>query len=377
MRAGTTIPRRRPGFTLIEVLISMTLLLVIIVSVSSAYRSQLRAITKAGGRFEAIQNLQFVQNAIDRELRLSGGISGQPMIVMAHPMALVFNVDLVTRRAGDPSAVYYNPDADSLGTESFDPAFARALPLVAKGYPPQVYRDAAGNASTAETIAYFLRRDLTASRDDIYTLFRRVNALDSTVVARNIEVPNDSVYFFRYWRTNATGVLSQLPLNTLPHYWDGATRVTDSIRVVDLRLNSWFRDATSNTDIIRGTNSSTKLLNAGLLNQSACGTAPLPARNILASVQNVNGNPAFVRITWDASLEETTAEKDVALYLVQKRPLAGDDWETITNVPASLAASYTFDDYTLAQGSWVYQIVAQDCTPSNSGPVVSLTVVIP
>jgi hypothetical protein len=204
-----------------------------------------------------------------------------------------------------------------------------------------------------------------------------VNALDSTVVARNIQVPADSVYFFRYWRTNATGTLSQLALNTLPHYWDGATRVTDSIRVVDLRLNTWFRDATSNSDILRGTTSSTKLLNAGLLNQSACGTAPLPARNILAEIQNVNGSPASVRITWDASLEETTAERDVALYLVQKRPLAGTVWETLTNVPANNSASYTWDDGALAQGSWEYAIVAQDCSPSNSGPVVSLTIVIP
>jgi prepilin-type N-terminal cleavage/methylation domain-containing protein len=376
MHAHTT-PRRRPGFTLIEVLISMTLLLVIVVSVSTTYRSQIRAISKSSGRFEAMQNLQFVQNAIDRELRLAGGINGQPLIVMAHPMALVFNVDLVTRRAGDPAAVYYNPDADSLGTEGFDPAHVRALPLVAKNYPPQIYRDAVGNASTAETIAYYLRRDLTASRDDIYTLYRRVNGLDSTVVARNIEVPNDSIYFFRYWRTNATGTLTQVPLNTLPQYWDGATRVADSIRVVDLRLNTWFRDATSNSDVIRGTNSSTKLLNAGLLKQSACGTAPLPARNILAEVENVNGSPVLVRVSWDASLEETTAEKDVALYLVQKRPLGGTVWETLSNVPANNSTSYTYEDRALAQGSWEYAVVAQDCSPANSGPLVSLTVVIP
>jgi hypothetical protein len=318
-----------------------------------------------------------VQNAIDRELRLSGGIGGQPIIVMAHPMALVFNVDLVTRRANDHNAVYYNPDADSLGTEGYEPANARALPLVAKNYPPQVYRDAVGNASTAETIAYFLRRDMAATRDDIYTLFRRVNAMDSTVVARNIQVPADSVYFFRYWRTSATGTISQLALNTLPHYWDGATRVADSIRVVDLRVNAWFRDASANTDIIRGTSSSTKLLNAGLIKQSACGTAPLPASNILAVVQNVNGSPASVRITWNASLEETTAEKDVALYLVQKRPLDGTVWETLSNVPANNAAAYSYDDGALAQGSWVYAVVAQDCSPSNSAPVVSLTIVIP
>src|SRR5690242_7428902 len=110
MRTRSTTSAARPGYTLIEMLTSMTLLLIIIVAVTTAYRTQIRAIGKASGRFESIQNLQFVQNAIDRELRLAGGIGGQPMIVMAHPMALVFNVDLVTRRVNDHSAVYYNPD---------------------------------------------------------------------------------------------------------------------------------------------------------------------------------------------------------------------------------------------------------------------------
>ena len=45
------------------------------------------------------------------------------------------------------------------------------------------------------------------------------------------------------------------------------------------------------------------------------------------------------------------------------------------NVKAAYA--YTYDDGALAQGSWVYAVVAQDCSPSNSGPVVSLTIVIP
>jgi hypothetical protein len=356
----------------------MTVLLVVVGSVAAVYRAQLRAVGGASGRFEAVQNLQFVQNAIDRELRLAGGVGGQPLIVMAHPMAVVFNVDLVTRRSGDHNAVYYNPDADSLATDGFDPARARALPFGVKNYPAQWYRDLAGNATTAETIAYFLVRDQSASRNDIYTLFRRVNDLDSTIVARNIEVPSDTVYFFRYWRTDAAGALTQIPFASLPLYWDAAGHLADSIRVVDLRVNTWFRDAAANKDVLRSTSSSTKLLNAGLMNQSTCGTAPLPPRNVSAELQlDVNGAPTHVHVTWDASLEETGAEKDVTLYLVQRRATASTAWETLSNVPANASASYSYDDHALAQGSWVYAVVAQDCSPANSAPVLSVTVVIP
>lgn len=371
-------PRRRDGFTLIEVLISLTMLLVVVASVTSVYRTQIRAIDSATGRLEAIRNLRFVQSTIDRELRLAGGVGGQPVIVMAHPMALTFNVDLVTRNANDHSAVYYNPDADSLATEGFDPARAKALPLVAKVYPAQAYTDAGGNRSTAETIAYFLVRDLTATRSDIYTMFRRVNDRDSTVVARNIQVPTDSVYFFRYWRTDVTGNLSQIPLANLPIYWDAASRLADSIRVVDLRVNTFYHDAARNIDVLRSTSTSTKLLNAGTLGQSTCGGPPLPARNVNANlVLDANGAPSSVHVTWDASQEETAGEKDVALYLVQRRLSAATAWETLYNVPANGSASYSFDDHNLATGTWLYAIVAQDCSPANSAPVLSMSIVIP
>ena len=58
------------------------------------------------GRGEASQNARFVQDAIDRELRLAGGEVGQPIIVQATPFALTFNVNLVSNVADDPGAVY-------------------------------------------------------------------------------------------------------------------------------------------------------------------------------------------------------------------------------------------------------------------------------
>ena len=369
----------RAGFTLAEMLLSLTILMAVMASAVTFYRVQVRAVESGTGRLDAVQNVRYVQNIIDRELRLAGGITGQPLIVMAHPMAVTFNVNLVTRLSGDHSAVYYNPDADSLATESFDPARARALPLVTKVYPTQAYTDDGGNRSAAETISYFLRADASAGRNDIYTLYRRVNDLDSTVVARNIQVPTDTVYFFRYWRTDATGALSQIANTSLPIYWDAASHLADSIRVVDMRINTWYRDTRANKDVIRSLSSSTKLLNAGLLQQTTCGSPPLPARNAAAAlVTDAGGAPLYVHVTWDASLEEAGGEHDVALYMIQRRAAGSTGpWVTIANLPANGAASYAFDDHDLGSGDWNWSVVSQDCSPANGAAAITATVTIP
>lgn len=380
MRPRLATPRTAPrGFTLPEVLLSLTIMMVVMASAVTFFRFQVRAIESGTGRLESVQNLRYVQNIIDRELRLAGGIQGQPLVVMAHPMAVVFNVNLVTRTAGDKGAVYYNPDADSLATEGFDPARARPLPLVAKSYPAQLYTDDGGNRSPAETIAYFLRADSSTGRNDIYTLFRRVNDRDSTIVARNIQVTSDSAFFFRYWRTDAAGTLSAVPNASLPLYWDDASHVADSLRVVDLRINSWYRDTRANKDVVRTIVSSTKLLNAGLLQQSTCGSAPLPARNVSAALQyDAFGAPTFVHVTWDASPEEANGERDVALYMIRRRPVGSTGpWSTLANQPANGVASYAFDDHGLVTGTWNWAIVAQDCSPANAAPALSASVVIP
>jgi hypothetical protein len=211
----------------------------------------------------------------------------------------------------------------------------------------------------------------------VYTMFRRVNDRDSTAVARNLIVPTDSS-FFRYWRTDAAGTLAAIATTSLPTYWDNAAAVNDSLRVVDLRISTWYRDVRMAKDVIRTMTSSVKLLNAGLLKTETCGADPLPARNTTATlITDGSSNVTAVRIGWTNSPEETGGEKDVTLYIIQRRPSAGGDWITLSNQPATGATSYTFDDQPPVSGNWQYNIVAQDCSPSNSTPAISNTAVVP
>lgn len=371
-------PRRRRGFSMIEMMTAMTLFLLVIGAAIPFFRLQARTVDSQTGRMDAIQNTRFANTDIDRELRMAGGVTGQPIIVQASPWAVTFNVDLVTRVANDPGAVYYNPDADSLGTEGWMASRAKQLPTDTVVYPTTSYRDAGGILSSAETISFFVRPDASTSRTDDYVLYRRVNSLDSTVVARNLIIPADTGYFFRYWRTDAAGALQQITNAQLPVYWRSTNGWADSIRVVDMRVSSLYRDARTQRDVVRTVYASTRLLNAGMLRIPTCGASPLgPQTAIADTVQDAAGHVAKVRVTWTKSLEETGGERDVTLYVVARRPASSSEWVELRNVPANNSATYTWDDFTFASGSWVYGVYSQDCNPANSSYVQSSTIVIP
>lgn len=366
MRPLPAVPRRA-GFTLVEMMFAVVLTTMVFAVAVPFFRQQANAIEVTSGRGDASQSARYAQNAIDRDLRLAGGITGQPLIVQAAPFALTFNVDLVSRVANDPSATYYNPNADSLGVESWEPSRARALPTSSKVYPTQFYTDANGVQSPAETISYFLRPDSSTGRSDLYTLFRRVNDRDSTTIARNLWIPADTGYFFKYYRTDASGAISQIAAGSLPLYWDNATHVTDSIRVVSMRVAGFYNDVKKGTTVTRTIYHNTRLINAGMLQLRTCGTAPLGPQAVTAVKDTTSsGSITDIRVTWTPSLEEAGGEKDVATYLIQRRLSTSSDWEVLGNLAANGSASYSFLDFNFRSGTWVYGVVAQDCSPLNS-----------
>jgi Tfp pilus assembly protein PilE len=374
------VSRRRAGFTLIEMMMAVLLTMLVFAITIPFFRQQTMAVDNSAGRLDALQNARYAQSYIDRELRLAGGVTGQPIVVQAAAFAITFNVDLVSPDSLDRDATYYNASADTLSTESWQPARKKALPTSAVQYPTQFYNDANGNQSRAETISYFLYLDGTAGRNDLYVLYRRVNDRDSTVIARNIWIPVDTAYFFKYSRTDAVGNITAIPQASLPIYWNTANDPADSIRIVAMRVAGLYRDVRGAKDVTRTVYYNTRLLNAGMLRQQLCGDPPLPP-NLPVATQVYDPTHTFVtsvHLTWNASLEEAGGEKDVALYMLERRPAAGTDWQILGNVVAQGLASYSFDDFNpVAASSWVYGVVAQDCTPSNSTVAATATVINP
>ena len=365
---------RRAGFTLIEMMMAILLTGMVFAITIPFFRSQTKALDGGAGRLDAQQNAMFALSAIDREVRLAGGATGQPIIVQAAPFAITFNVDLVTNLANDPDATYYNPDADTLAVESWSPARAKLLPTSAVTYPTTVYYDGNGSISHAETISYFLYRDATTGRNDLYTLFRRVNDRDSTIIAKNMWIPTDTNYFFQYSRTDSSGNILPIPRASLPIYWNTAGDWADSIRLVQTRVAGLYHDSQKNIDITRTVYGSTRLLNAGLLKQPTCGVAPLPPGTVTATQRGPSGNLwsggngslRVVRVVFNASPEEAAGAKDVATYVIERTLQGTSNWDVLGNMVAYGQASYTFNDYSFQSGTWVYGVVAVDCTPMYS-----------
>jgi len=360
--------RARAGFTIIEMMMAVLLTVMVFAITVPFFRNQTLAVDKGAGRLDALQNARYAQATIDRELRIAGGITGQPIIVQAAAFSVTFNVDLVTRYTYDPDATYYDPSADSLGTESWEPSRSKKLPTSTVVYPTQLYTDASGNQSPAETISYFLYADASAGRSDLYILYRRVNDRDSTIVARNIWIPTDTAYFFKYQRTDANGNISAIAQNTLPLYWNSANDPTDSIRIVQMRVASLYRDVRRAQDVTRTIYHNTRLLNAGMLRQQTCGATPLGPQAVTVTqvYDTTHTVVTSVHVAWTNSLEESSGEADVAVYTVQRLKAGNTDWEVLGNKVAQGITNYSFDDFNPRSGSWTYGVIAWDCTPSSS-----------
>ena len=378
--------RSRTGFTLIEVLISMTLVLLILGIGSQFFRKQSNAIAAQAGRLEVQQNGQFGLATLDRELRMAGAgvVDAQPMLVQADTLALSFNADLVSKSTGDVGAVYIDVDADSDAVGIWRKGDALTLPRSARSYPESTYMKASGVPSDAETISYWLSKDSTAKASNEYVLFRRANNTAARMVAKSIIVnPGDSV--FTYMRADSTGALTPINLGFYPLFHRAvvhgspadtgrSSALIDSIRAVRIRLTLVHHDPKSG-DALRRMETTIRVINSGLNRQTTCGEPPLSVAPTVTA-KNVGGIPS-VTVSWNRSGDEGAGEKDVERYAVYKRLVAFADFsEPFAGVPAG-AASYSFVDTDVHTGEiWIYGVAALDCTPNSSsvGSTVAITV---
>jgi type II secretory pathway pseudopilin PulG len=385
----------RLGFTLAELMIAMTLTLLLLAAAVPFFRAQTRALDENAGRSAALQNVQFAVNALDRDLRIAGvGVTDrQPMIVLAHPRAVVINVDLVTPRAGDVSAVYADPDVPDEEAISMTPATKVALPLTGHAYPDSAYWQdpAARLPSSAETIAYWVEPDPSSGRADQYVLWRRVNGARPRVVSKGIILKSGEPVF-RYFKFDSLARQVEVPQAALPYHHSapvhgnlagarpdtGNSARTDSLRAVRVRLVGLYRDARGQRDLLDTAEVHVRVMNAGLQRSAQCGEAPLYGGALAAAyAARPDGSPS-VALAWPRAIDEAGGEQDVERYEVyRRRPGDPAFGQPIVIVPGGFA-SYTHVDLDVQSGDqWVYGVTAIDCTPSTSAVQSSATVTIP
>jgi type II secretory pathway pseudopilin PulG len=358
MRRGPGLRASRRGFSIVELLVAITLTLSVFAITLPFVRAQSRALGANAGRLDAEQVARYAQRAIDSDLRLAtaDGI-GQPVIVQAGPMAISFNVNLLAPDTTDPSALAIEAGAATTLTESWRLANAAALPLVAKVYPTVDYLTEAGTISRNETVSYFLRPDTVSGRSDIYVLYRRVNARDSVQVVRGLFVPaNDA--FFRYFRT-VNGVLTEITTG-LPIFFDNT--LSQQIRAVGIRSSGFFRNRQEGVDVIRTVDWRTTLMPVAGGALGSCGAAP--AAPTAVDPDDESSSAGYrVELTWNRSSDDGGGAADVRQYEVLVRPNSNPVvWQPVVTVPATGANSYRYDHFMpQITGSVKYGVRAVDC----------------
>ena len=93
----------RHGFTIIEIIVAMTLTLAVFAITLPFVRAQTNALGQSAGRLDADQVARYAQRAIDADLRLATADAGQPLLVYAGPMGIAFNAKSALHAAADAS----------------------------------------------------------------------------------------------------------------------------------------------------------------------------------------------------------------------------------------------------------------------------------
>ena len=381
--------RARRGFTIVEMLLAMTIMLAVLGMSANLFRKQSEAIMKHGGRLDAQSNSRFGLSMLDRELRAAGigVVNQQPLLVMADTLGLTFNADLIALDTGDLSAVYINPNADSAATDVMRTAEAMALPRTSFNYPETTYMAAPGVPSQAETISYWLSHDSTSSHSNEYILFRRANARPARVVARGIIYGGAGDTVFHYFKPDSAGNLVEIAPAVLPIIHTaaihgskadtGKSAIADSITEVQAKLTSVYHDARTG-DVYRTLRLRIHLMNAGLVHDNSCGTPPLGVSPTDTLLPADSTHPERVKIVWSHSIDDGGGQKSVERYAIFRRLSSQSTFdEPFADVPAG-SSSYSFIDTNVQSGqTWIYGVTAIDCTPTASPMGSTLPITIP
>lgn len=385
VRRGVTRGSRR-GYSLGELLLTLTITIGVFAAAVPFFTMQMRALAQDVGRTDAQQTARYAQNTVDRELRNIGigvqpmdaaqGIPrNQPKIVQAHKFSVTFNTDLISTDTSDVEAVYYDPNVPLNLTVAMNTGATVTLPYSSKTYPDYTYRKNDASLSLAETVSYWVSPDSSAAAgSNMYVLYRRVNDGAISIVATGIRISSGQP-FFKYNRVLSSGAIDSIPTSSLPIYWDQAASIADSIRTVTLTVNGVFSGYNLQNraqTFVRTVNSQTALANIGLSQRNSCGDVPLNPGAPTVTMIFVSGVPDHVLMTFTASPDEVSGEKDVERYAIFRR-LSGQPWgEPISQVGKSNSATYTWEDFNLNTGvTYEYGVSAQDCSPANSAMRVS------
>jgi prepilin-type N-terminal cleavage/methylation domain-containing protein len=389
---------RRAGFTLAEVIISMTLLAIIGAAAVPFYLRSLRSVAATAGQQDAQQAASFSLDFVNHDLRLAGQgvVNGQPGIVQMHDSAVTFNANLVTRdTSAGTTGAYVDPNVnDSLAMGMMSTKTVK-LPLTTQSYPLTTYYQTAGVLSDAETISFWVAKDTASGAvSGTYALYRRVNTNAPQLVARDIvfRAGTDPAPF-QYFVPDPTYPNAVVPVKSVtspvypfPLNWTtgtGTDTLLENIITVRMALTFQYTNPITKKVTYRTVNEDIPLENGGLPNYSACPGPPAPPTGMQQYVATANTGPTkdSVIISWAKSTDEASGFKNVRYYMVYRKLDTATTWGTVlSTVTAADSARDTLLDYPpilTAPRYYIYGVVSENCTPQVSTVLQTTTPIFP
>ncbi len=376
----------RQGFTLTEIIVSLTVFSVIMAAALSFLQIQTQGFRMGLDRAAALLTVRFSLGVLEQDIQTAGtNVSGdQPEVVYAGTDMIAFNADYVTRRRNDPFAVYYDPDVETEASFSLPKNRRIVLPGTSFRYPDTTYAGGAGARSPAETLIFYFTLDTRTSRSDDYALYRQVNDGEPQLVASDI-LATQGHPFFRYFIENETTVDSLLNSEVPVFHSEtihgsvadtGVVALVDSIRAVRVTLTA-TNGKTGEEERTAVLTRIIRLPNVGFGTLESCGSPPILGGGINAAVVTMDGAPA-VNLTWARATDEGGGENDVVRYVLFRRLSSEANFEEpYLSIPSG-ETNYIYLDLNVDPGeTYVYALAAQDCTPSLSSMSSSVTVAIP
>jgi prepilin-type N-terminal cleavage/methylation domain-containing protein len=390
-RARGARPSRCDGFTLVEMIVAITIYGIVLAAGIGFVAMQNSLFHRGLDRMTALQNLRYALSSLQTDIPTLGTNvpTSQPALVYAGDDVLAFSSDYASNVADDIFATYVDPGAPNGQVTAPDPGVT--IPN-SGGYtwPATPYRSRVGTRSPAELLIYWFTPDVSTARADDFVLFRQVNAGAPEPVARNILQDGVAPFFQYLRRTTVSGQpsITIVPNAALPvvhtstfHRVAADTAVSavaDSIRAVRVRFRS-TNGLTGTAERVVAASRVIDMPNAGFTLLPTCGHEPIMGGGLGAQLVDLGSGDYVARLAWSAAVDETAGERDVARYVVYRQAVpVGSDWgDPYVSIPAGLA-TYSFDDRMVALGAtYQYALAAQDCTPALSSLETSPLVVVP
>jgi type II secretory pathway pseudopilin PulG len=377
------------GFSLIEMLVAMTVLMVVVAAALGVFSSESEAIREGMDRLEVTQNLRFGANAVEKDLKTTGSNvpEMQPNLVYADEDVVVFSSDFATNVSDDGDAVYYDPDAPNEEVRALTEDRKIAVPNGTFEYPDRDYEVGSGTNSPAETLIFFFRPDSSTDRDDDWALFGQVNDQEPKVVSRHLLRAEGSEPFLEYHELvtpdDAPERIETVAPGDLPMAHDAAVHgsgaddsAIDSVRAVRIRMAA-TNGETGDDEEIRSITRLIRIPNMGVERKRVCGEPPVSVPAFTATPE-VDDGASTVLLEWDASVDQENGEEDVVRYLVWKKKASESEWGPPLLALPKGGTEYSFRDSDVVPAEmYEYGVAAQDCTPEQSPMATSGTVTAP